>query len=261
MLKRWRRNRWLRHHRLPDEVWQDLLAHVPLVRGLSPTEQEQLHDLVTLFLREKVFQGAGDLQMNDVMRLIVAIQACLPILHLGLDYYAGWVEVLLYPAGFMAPHEYRDEYGVVHIGQRELTGEAWQHGPVILSWDEIEEDLAYPGEGANVVIHELAHKLDMLDGSPNGLPPLPRDMPLSDWTRAFEAAYADLRERVERDEWTTLDPYAATHPAELFAVVTEAFFDAPWILTGEYPSIYRQLSLFFRQDPAGRVARPAGEQP
>ena len=84
--------------------------------------------------------------------------------------------------------EYRDEYGVVHVGQRELAGEAWQRGPVILSWDEIEEDLTYPGEGANVVIHELAHKLDMLESSPNGLPPLPRDMPLADWTRAFEAA-------------------------------------------------------------------------
>src|SRR5690625_6199183 len=72
------------------------------------------------------------------MRLALALQACLPILNLGLDYYRGWYSVVLYPTGFVVEHEYEDEYGTVHVGRGELVGEAWERGPVILSWEDVE---------------------------------------------------------------------------------------------------------------------------
>jgi MtfA peptidase len=258
MLRGWRRRYWLRHHRLPDTLWQRVLAQVPVADGLSQAEQRSLHDLVVILLREKVFEGAGDFDVAEEMRLLIAVQACLPILHLGPDYHRGWVEILVYPGGFRVPHEYRDEYGIVHTGEAVLAGEAWVQGPVIVSWRDIQDDLAYPGEGRNVVIHEIAHKLDMLDGMANGLPPLHRGMPIAAWAAAFEGAYGTFCERVDAGEQTDIDPYAATDPGEFFAVMAEVFFDAPELLQEEFPEVYRQLAAFFRQDPARRFASLAG---
>jgi MtfA peptidase len=256
VFKRWRRKRWLRQDRIPEWEWRRLLADVPIARGLDAHEQDLLHGLVVVFLHEKVFLGGGHFQVTPQRRRLIAVHACVPVLHLGLDYYDDWVEVLVYPGGFRVPREYRDEYGVVHRGESALAGEAWQRGPLIVSWEDVRSDLACPGRGRNVLIHEFAHKLDMLDGSANGLPPLHRDMPIAAWTAAFEAAYRGFCARVEQGEWTDIDPYAATHPAEFFAVITEAFFDAPWLLTREFPAVYEQLRRFFRQDPAGRIPPP-----
>ena len=185
------------------------------------------------------------------MRLLIALQACLPILHLGLDWYEGWYAVIVYPGEFVPKREWIDDDGVVWSSAEPMSGEAWEQGPIILSWADVEA--GRERDGYNVVIHELAHKLDMRDGAANGCPPLHRSMSHSAWAEAFGHAYRDLSRRVEAGEDTTIDPYATASPAELFAVCSEVFFELPHLLANEYPAVYGQLSEVCRQVPAQRL--------
>lgn len=246
----WRRRRLLNRARLPENAWRQTLAELPLLRRLDAAERQRLRALVVLFLHEKSLQAAGQGTLDEHTRLRIAAQACLPILNLGLDYYRGWHSVIVYPGGFLARHEYLDEAGVVHDVASPLIGEAWEQGPVILSREDVNETTVL--DGYNVVIHEFAHKLDMLTGSANGLPPLHRDMRLEDWSQAFTAAYEALCREVDAGLEPALDPYAAESPAEFFAIVSEAFFEIPDELQAVYPDVYRQLAAFYRQDPARR---------
>lgn len=235
-------------------AWQNCLARFPFLRTLETAEQARLQDLVALFLHEKSIQGAGGMVITDDVRLAIAAQACLLILNLDLDYYRGWVEIIVYPDEFVVDHEYTDEDGIVHRVTMPLSGEAWEQGPVVLSWQDAAT--ADGGFGYNVVMHEFAHKMDMLNGAPDGFPPLHAGMSQRGWTRAFSAAYADLRQRLDRGEETLVDPYAAEDPAEFFAVLSEMFFVASAAVHDRYPAIYDQLAAFYRQDPLLRtVAR------
>jgi MtfA peptidase len=214
---------------------------------------------VVLFLHEKSVVGARGLEVRDEMRICIAVQACMLILNLDLDYYRGWVEVIVYPGEFVAEYEFMDEDGVVHRVEEQMSGESWLAGPVILSWEDME--LRGGRTGYNVVLHEFAHKLDMLNGDANGFPPLHAGMDRAGWSAAFSTAYEDLRGRVERKEPTGIDAYAAEHPSEFFAVLSEAFFETPDAVRAEYGEIYRQLSAFYRQDPAARLERQSSPAP
>ena len=286
-IKNWRRRYILRHAVLPEEAWRAAVSALPLLRGLSEEEMERLRELATLFLNEKQLVAAGGFSLDDDTRIKIAAQACLPILNLGLDSYVGWVSVIVYPGEFVPEHEFMDEAGVVHVVRDAMLGESWERGPVVLSGadavrdnehdgvngqgenDTIDDDARFPhpnplpqaGEGANeslrefhvnVVIHEFAHKLDMLNGAMNGFPPLHREMSSERWAQAFTAAFADFCARAESGMETALDPYGAESPAEFFAVTSEAFFETPQTLKQEYPDLYRQLAAFYRQDPATR---------
>ena len=180
---------------------------------------------------------------------VIAAQACVPILNLGLEYYDGWYAVVLYPGEFRVPHEYIDAAGVVHLESRDLSGEAWQRGPVILSWEQVEQDTRGVHTGENVVIHEFAHKLDLLNGQANGMPPLHSGLNRKEWTDVFTAAFDDFRRRIELGEMRPLSAYGATSPGEFFAVSSEVFFARPEFLNSIYPDVYRMLSQFYRQDP------------
>jgi Mlc titration factor MtfA (ptsG expression regulator) len=188
--------------------------------------------------------------MTRDMELVIAAQACLLVLNLDLDYYGDWVEVIVYPDEFIVDHEYTDEDGIVHHVRAPLSGEAWEQGPVVLSWQDAEA--ADGGDGYNVVMHEFAHKIDMLNGAADGFPPLHADMDRERWTQIFSTAYADFEQQVERDEDTLIDPYAAEDPAEFFAVLSEMFFERPDALQEVYPMVYAQLAAFYRQDPYAR---------
>ena len=195
------------------------------------------------------------MEVRDDVRMAIAVQACILILRLGLDYYRGWVEIIVYPDEFVAEYEYVDEDGVAHRVEEPMSGEAWQRGPVVLSWADAQES----GRGApyNVVIHEFAHKLDMLNGEPNGFPPLHADMSRERWSAALRGAYDDFCRRVDSDEELEIDEYAADSPAEFFAVLSEAFFEAPARVKRVYPDAYAQFALFYRQDPAAGLASDA----
>jgi MtfA peptidase len=251
----WRRNRILARAQLDQRTWRAVLERFPFAHGLSADERTRLQELTVLFLHGKRFSSAHGLRLTDAMRLHVTIQACILILNLGIEFYRGWSEIIVYPAGFVPRHQYTDEIGVVHEGDEVYAGEAWLDGPVILSWADVAET-DYP-DGVNVVIHEFAHKLDMLNGGANGYPPLHRGMARRAWVEAFDAAYNDFRLRVDRGEDTVIDPYASESPAEFFAVLSEAFFELPDVVQAEYPRVYAQLSQFYRQDPRARVGRTA----
>ncbi|MCP5197777.1 MAG: zinc-dependent peptidase [Gammaproteobacteria bacterium] len=251
ILRNWRRRRWLQRGRIPETEWRAAVIRLPLLRGLDGAEQERLRDLATLFLHEKTLDFAGGLDRTPEMGAIIAAQACLPILNLGLDHYQGWSSLILYPAGFLTHHEYTDSSGLVHRVHRPLIGEAWERGPVILSWADIIAALDRPG--CNVVIHEMAHKLDMLTGQANGLPPLHSGMSIRDWSGAFSEAYRRFCREVEGGYPTALDPYAAESPGEFFAVISETFFETPGQVQAIYPQVYVQLGAFYRQDPLTRL--------
>jgi Mlc titration factor MtfA (ptsG expression regulator) len=244
----WKRTRVLAKHRVDDALWRQVAGALPFLDGLSEEEMRRLRDLALLFLSEKEFSGAAGLEVTEAMRLSIAVQACLPILELGLDWYAGWSGVVIYPGDFRVRKRETDEAGVVHEWDEELSGEAWSGGPVIISWDAAAHD-----EYISVVIHEFAHKLDMAEGEADGMPPLHAGMDRARWARSFRRAYDEFCAAVDRGEDTPLDPYASEHPSEFFAVLSEAFFEAPLLVRTQYAELYELLRQFYRQDPAARM--------
>lgn len=251
LIRAWRRRALLRDNPIPPAAWQRCLEALPLTRRLDAESTARLRDHTALFLREKSFSGAHDLALSDELLLVIAAQACLPILNFDFSVYDDWETVIVYPAEFVSTQEYVDEAGVVHVTRDILIGEAWLRGPLIVSADDVRRS----GEldGVNVVIHECAHKLDMLNGDANGHPPLHRDMRVKAWSRAFQSGYDDFVARLDRGEDTEIDPYAGENPAEFFAVLSETFFERPGAIKRTYPDIYDQLRLYYRQDPAASM--------
>ena len=256
-LRRRRNERILRQHAIDDRLWFETLRALDFLAYLGTEGQQRLRTRCVLFLQDKSISGAGGLVIDDAIRVRIAAQACLPVLELGLEWYEDWSDIVVYPDSFILDHEYMDEDGVVHHVREPVTGEAWEQGGVLLSWrdaGDVDTDSGY-----NVVIHEFAHKLDMRNGPPDGFPPLHPNMNRLAWTQAFEPAYADFHRRVGQaasaeaeealHEETGIDPYAAEHPAEFFAVVSETFFLIPAALKRSYPAVYEQLVLFYRQNP------------
>jgi Mlc titration factor MtfA (ptsG expression regulator) len=236
----WRRKRVLRRHRIDDALWRQATSRLRFI-----PQTPKMRELSLLFLAEKQFVGARELEVTDAMRVSIAAQACLPVLELGLDWYAGFAGIVVYPGDFRVRRTEIDEHGVVHEWDDELAGEAMPGGPVVLSWDAAAND-----PQMNVVIHEFAHKLDMLSGAADGLPPLHVGMSREAWIAAFKEAYEGFCDAVERGKETWLDPYAAEHPSEFFAVISEAFFKDAAETRRRYPEVFAQLRLFYKQDPS-----------
>lgn len=243
LLREWRRQRIIRRNTISSGSWDNAFQQVPLLDYLSEEERTHLRRLAILFLHEKSFVGAHDLEVSEQMQLLIALQACLPILHLGIDWYSGWTTIIIYPAGFVPKREVVDEFGLVHTVENEVIGEAWQRGPVILSWEDTET--AGTLDGHNVVIHEFVHKLDMLNGAADGFPPQHERSHARAWSEIFTAAYTDFQAHPKPG----LSRYGATAPAEFLAVLSEVFFEKPGLLNGIYPEVYEALSRFFKQDP------------
>ncbi len=238
--------------RLDEAAWQDVLA-LPVFVGLTADEQARLREEALGILADKAFSSAGGAEVDAYMRTAIAAFAALPVLTLGHAAYGDWREIVVYPGEFIHEGFDTDEAGVVHHIRHVRAGEAMDGGPLILSWDDVAASGG--GEGYNVVIHEFAHKLDMGNGSVDGLPPLHRGMRVADWSAAFTAAYEDFCRCVDAGEATDIDPYAAESPAEFFAVLTEYFFEWPQAVHGRYPAVYDQLRRYFRQDPLLRQER------
>ena len=247
IIRNWLDRRIIERSTITASEWNAAFTALPLLDGLMEDEKRKLCELAILFLDRKAIEGAHELEVTQSMALIIALQACLPILELGFACYDGWSTVIVYPSGFAPERVVTDEYGVEHLLRDELAGEAWQRGPVILAWDETE----YAGyvDGHNLVIHEFAHKLDMQNGEANGFPPLHREMDPIAWTRAFSTGFEDFQQRCRIGDHIDISCYGASSPAEYFAVLSEVFFERPDLLRRYYAAVYEQMRLFYRQDP------------
>lgn len=258
--------------RITPELWTETLTAHPFLARLSPDEQQELRSRVAWFLASKSLTGAAGLELDDHRCLSIAAQACLPILQLDPRLYEGWTEVIVYPAGFLIPRQDVDEDGVVHEYVQEAAGEAWDGGPVILSWEDAAPRTSDAPERTafNVVIHEFAHKLDLQHGQADGMPSLHAHPELKPrrWRTVLEQSFDALVTQIEAieaaippdmdpesedaDAWydnLPLDPYAATDEAEFFAVSSEAFFVQPQRLQDALPEWYALLAAYYRQDP------------
>lgn len=255
LIKKYLTRRILRKHAVSYNEWHDVTRKIPLIQYLSNSEKARLRKLCTLFLYKKTFTGANNQEITNSMRVTVASQACLQILCLGIDTFNGWVEIIIYPGAFRVNRDITDADGLVHNENHGLSGESWDRGPLILSWEDVERESYSLQPGHNVVIHEFAHKLDMLNGRANGMPPLHPNMPIEAWTLTLSQAYELLQQNIDNFQYGHINPYASTNPAEFFAVISEYFFTAPHILFQYCPDVYEQLKQYYRQDTLQRLSR------
>ncbi len=252
-LRRWRQRRERRvveQRAIPDALWQGTVERYPFIARRSAADRAELRRLATLFLARKEFSGAGGFVVDDDTAVAVAAQACLPVLRLGLGAYDGFVGIVIHPAQVVARREVTDDAGVVHRYDEVLAGEAMAGGPMMLSWADVDAAGDTAADAYNVVIHEFAHVIDMLDGDADGVPPLPDAKALARWHDVFDYEYDRFCERVACGHDTAVDPYGAEAPGEFFAVASEVFFVNPQALEREQPALYRLFVDFYRQDPA-----------
>jgi len=257
-LRRWRDQRTLTRRPIPDALWDATLARFPFLAALDAPDAQRLREMSTLFLDRKEFNGAHGLSITDDMAVAIAAQACLPILHLGLEWYDGFVGIVVHADEVIARREVMDEDGVVHHYDEPLTGEAMEGGPVTLSWQDVAEAGNTAEWGYNVVIHEFAHKIDMRGGAADGCPPLPAGFAGSSnarearaaWLAVLQPAYEAFREKTivaERfgGEAPWLDAYGAESPGEFFAVACEAYFVNRERFTQDFASMTVLFDKFF----------------
>jgi len=249
----WRRRRRaaLARQTLPAQ-WQDWLrARTSIYVRVPPELRPRLHELIRIFVGEKTFVGCNGLTVTEEMRVVIAAYACLLVVNRpdvpGSHFYDDLFSILVYPTPFIVPHTLRDGHGVITEGHRVLSGQAWDSRRIIVSWQDIEDG---PTTGHNVVLHEFAHYLDMEDETMDGAPGLGNVRAYREWSKVFWEEYDRLRATLGAGQPTFLDPYAASAPAEFFAVVTEAFFEKPRELELQHAGLYEQLRRYYRVDPA-----------
>lgn len=256
---RWFRDRFSRPDPVIDpERWARVRAAVPWVAALDSVRDARLAALAARFLAAKTITPVGDLTLDDDRRAMLAALCCLPLLEFGTDGLRGWSQLIVYPEAFKIERRYSDVYEtdgleLVEEGVDEVDGEAWEHGPLVLSWADIEHELQHPRDGRCLAVHEMAHKLDVLEGGFSGTPPLPREWRRA-WVQDFEAAYDAFAERVDAGRRTAIDTSAAEAPEEFFAVCSEYHFSAPGRLRQALPTVAAHLERFYGPSPFAKSA-------
>lgn len=245
LLKSPRRKR-LRETPLSVEQWALLEQAVPLLRGLDQAERERLAGLVQIFLDEKVFEGGRGFEVTADMKLVIAAEACLLLLHRRDEVpYPELVNVIVYAGAWRTSSRTHVGGGVVLETQGANLGESWSTDTVILSWDRVARDANQVDDGHNVALHEFAHQLDAQDGAVDGAPELPSRARYAAWARVFSGEFEALR----AGQSEAIDDYGAQSPPEFFAVVTELFFERPAVMRAEHPELFAQLEAFYGFDP------------
>jgi Mlc titration factor MtfA (ptsG expression regulator) len=225
---------------------------------LPVEDRRELEGHIQVFFAEKNFEGCGGLVLVEEIKVTIAAQACVLLLHREADSFPRVITILVYPSAYLASTAESIGGGVVLEGEQVRLGEAWKGGVVVLSWKEIQAIAAGAVPGQNLVLHEFAHQLDMEDGTAEGTPLLESLRHYTSWKEVMEGEYERLRRDHALGRYSVLDHYGATNPAEFFAVATEAFFEKSILLERRHPQLYRELKSYFRQDPARWLpARPA----
>ena len=245
-----RRRQRLREQPFPV-AWRGMLeAGVPYYRRLPGADRDELHGHIQVLLAEKNFEGCGGLVLTDEIRLTIAGHAGILLLHRETEYYNRLFSILVYPYDFVVRKHMHFDDDLPTEGDEVLSGEAWSHGAVILSWNGVLKSVKHGRDGYNVAFHEFAHQLDMEDGPPDGFPSIHERALRADWARVMSAAFERLNDDLDSGRPAVLDEYAAEDPAEFFAVATETFFEMPRRLRKRHPELYDVLRRYYRQDPA-----------
>jgi Mlc titration factor MtfA (ptsG expression regulator) len=244
-----RRRRKILAQPFPPAWLNYLQMNVRHYSRLSESEQGQLRDTMRLFIAEKSWEGCGGLEMTDEIKVTIAAQACLMILGFHGYYFDNVRTILVYPGAYLMPGTWKDRYGLVHDGPAPLAGQSRRGGTVVLSWEDARDGGRAPNDGRNLVFHEFAHQLDILDGDAGGMPPLPDRASEQRWHQVTSEEFARLREDANHGRETLIDKYGATNEAEFFAVASECFFERPIELAAAHPPLFQILRDFYRRDP------------
>ena len=250
------RRKRLRSQRLNPALLSIMERNVPLYGRLPDEDREELHGHLQVFLAEKSFEGRGGLTMSDEVRVTIASQACILLLHRPTDYYPGLASVIVYPGEYLAPYRDMDEWGVITEGKDRRSGESCLEGALVLSWEDVLARGLDVHPSYNVVLHEFAHQLDAEEGITSGVPLLGKRSRHRVLGEILHREFERLQEDAEKDRPTVLDPYGSESLEEFFAVATEAFFQTPLPLRAKHPDLYGELAGYYRQDPAGWTASP-----
>lgn len=250
-LKKYRRRKILAN--AFPRSWHDIIRdNVVHDRHLTIEQQQRLRRLVQIFVTEKNWEGCGGLTLTDEIKVIIAAQACLLVVGMVDDILFDHVlSILVYPTGYVAQGTHLSRAGLVLEGGQPRLGEAWWRGPVILSWSDAKAGGLMETPGHNLVLHEFAHQLDMLNGRMcDGTPELPTAEHFNRWISVLGPEFERLAETCQHGHRGFIDCYGATNPAEFFAVVTETFFERPAAFRFHHEEAYSVLKDFYRMDPA-----------
>ena len=253
-----RRRARLRAQSAPP-AWRAILErNLPVFTRLTPDDQVELLGHTQVFLAEKHFEGAGGLELTDEIRVTIAAQACLLLMHRETDYYPELVSIIVYPSGYTAHEERHIGGGIWSDAPEDRLGHTGQRlRALVLAWDSVRHGATAPSDGENLVLHEFAHQLDFENKRSDGTPALETRGDYLAWGRVMSAEFEALRDASDAGVPTLLDSYGATDPAEFFAVITEVFFERPRALRRLHPALFGQLQRFYRQDPTTYSVEPA----
>lgn len=232
--------------------WEQALA-IPVLSTLTPVEQEKLVRLADRFLQQKRLVPLQGFALDDLKNARIALLFCLPVLELGLEWLDGFHEVLIYPAPFVVDDEWEDDIGLVHNQRVVQSGQSWQQGPIVLNWLDVQD--SFDASGFNLVFHEVAHKLDTRNGDRASGVPLIALREVAGWEHDLHAAMNNIQDEIDMvgENAASIDAYAASEPAECFAVLSEYFFSAPELFAPRFPSLYQRFCQFYGQDPLSRL--------
>ncbi len=242
------------NQRFPEEWLRIIETNVPFYNRLPLEDRTELQHHILIFIAEKRFEGCGKLIITDEIKVTIAAQACMLLLHRKTEYYPGLSSILVYPHAFIASRTKHLPSGVVAEAPQVLLGESWHRGSVVLSWDDVKHGVADINDGHNVVFHEFAHQIDSSGGKGDSTAVLNSRSSYIAWARVLEKDYKKLRRAKARQHPTLLNKYGSTNPAEFFAVVTEFFFEKSEELKEAHPELYNELKRFYQQDPASYLS-------
>jgi Mlc titration factor MtfA (ptsG expression regulator) len=248
---------WIPHYRLkralrapfPAEWVTILERNIQIYRNLPQPLRGQLRRLIKQFLHQKQFFGAGGLEITDEIRVTIAAEACMLLLNRHSAVYPMLRYIIVYPSAFIVAHEDMDEAGVVDLRPRDLLGESWHQGKVILAWDGVLRGAQNFLDGHNLVLHEFAHQLDSETGDADGAPLLGGAGSYRSWAEVLSEEFIELQEDTRRGRRSLMDHYGATNPAEFFAVATETFFEKPGQMAKNHTELFETLKAYYRVDP------------
>lgn len=243
------------------EEWVPWLLELPFYQGLDPSERGRLHDILRVIIAEKEWEGCAGFEITDEVQVVIAAQAALLLIGIEHDFFHRVKSILVYPTAYETGRSGSEDGMIVDEDGGTNLGEAWYRGPVVLSWDSVRYGAEDPKDAHNLVLHEFAHKLDMMDGYVDGTPPLTDKKAYREWARVMTEEYEALKGKTKKGKRSVLDRYGATNEAEFFAVAVETFFEKPLQMVKRHGELYKLLRDYFHQDPAERLRRGSVPDP